>query len=476
MQLSRSGLGFVLVLVSSLVSAQNPEQQGQITFHASTSLVLVDVIAQDSKGELAPKALKQEDFEVRDNGNPTAIASFDDSTSYGTHPLALWFVVICNEGNNPDGSEKFIGKETAFRPALDSLAQYDRVGVAQWCDNGEARVDLSPSADRDAAIRSLAQALKPVQWVAPPPVYRRLGEMAFQWMMELLIDQAHATQPEALPVIVCLYGDHSGQPIPELEQMVDYLLSTNGFVYGIKDRSTADYFAHLPGNRPQIVHYMAEQTGGQYFAESPDHYAAALGEIIAQMHSRYGIGIHPVTDGKRHKLTVELTKSAHQRYKSVKLRYRAGYTTNVPLNVLANPLSVAVHDEAGIPRRMTLQAKLSADTTSAPVQDSQRYVVNYSIPEPELKYVTDAQGNHVYSVQFAAFVYDKQGNQLDDIRNKMKFHVASEHFAQVQQDGVSVRETITVSKRATVVRFMVRDQLGGDIGAVDVSLPPSVTR
>ena len=88
---------------------------------------------------------------------------------------------------------------------------------------------------------------------APAPQYRRLGELAFQWMLELFVGQAHASQPEALPVIVCLYGDHSGQPIPELEQLLDYLLSTSGFVYGIKDRSTADFAsAHVPGNRPRF--------------------------------------------------------------------------------------------------------------------------------------------------------------------------------------------------------------------------------
>ena len=75
-------------------------------------------------------ALRQSDFEIRDDGNLISIVSFDDQTSYGTRPIALWFVVICSEGNNPDGSEKFVGKEASFRPALDSLSQYDRVGVA----------------------------------------------------------------------------------------------------------------------------------------------------------------------------------------------------------------------------------------------------------------------------------------------------------------------------------------------------------
>jgi hypothetical protein len=470
----------IILSLSSLSAAQNPDKQEQITFHASTSLVLVDVIAQDPKHELEPGALKQDDFEIRDNGHPTAIVSFDDRTSFGSHPVALWFVVICSEGNNPDGSEKFIGKEESFRPALDSRSRYDRVGVAHWCDNGEAEVDLSPSSNRDAAVAALARALKPIAWTAPAPQYRRLGELAFQWMLELLIEQAHVIQPESVPVIVCLYGDHSGQPIPALEHLLDYLLSTSGFVYGIKDRSTSDFFAHVPGNQPQVLHYLAEQTGGQYFAERPDQYAAALAEIIAQVHARYGLGIHPIPDGKRHKLTVEFTKATRQRFKSLKLRYRTGYTSNFPLRTLVDPVSVAVHDGAPIPRRLSLQAKVSEPTAGgthprspAVNPTAQRYVVEYSIPESELKFATDFEGNHVYSVELVAFVFDSGGNKLDEIRSNMVFTITADHFPEVRQDGVRARQIIDVSDRAALLRLLARDQLGGDIGSLNVTLSPT---
>jgi hypothetical protein len=110
---------------------------------------------QDPKGEVPVNGLKQSDFEIRDNGQPVPIVAFDSATGYGTHPVDLWLVVICNEGNNPDGSMKFAGKEGLFRKALDLLQATDRVGVAHWCDNGEAEVDLSPTNDRDAVTAAL---------------------------------------------------------------------------------------------------------------------------------------------------------------------------------------------------------------------------------------------------------------------------------------------------------------------------------
>ncbi len=470
-----------VVLLSSLAAAhkpqklQNPNQQSQVTFRASTSLVLVDVIAQDPKHELGSNSVKQDDFEMRDNGDPTPIVSFDDSTNFGTHPVAFWFVVICNEGNNPDGSGMFRGKEELFRPALESLNQNDRVGVAHWCDNGEAEVDLSPTPDRDAAIHALAKALQPIDWTAPAPQYRRLGELGFQWMLELLIDQAHATRPESLPVIVCLYGDHSGQPADELDRLLDYLLSTSGFVYGIKDRAIPNFFGEMPGRRLQVLHYLADQTGGEYFAVKPDQYAAALQETIAQVHSRYGLGIHAIMDGKRHKLTIGFTRATHQRYKSVKLRYRTGYTTNFPINTLADPLSVARLEDAPLPRRLNFKTKVSSDAAPAArslqAPSSQRYVIDYSIPEPELKFATDSQGNHVYSVQFAALVYDRSGNKLDEIRSNLNISIASDHFTEVRESGIRARQTIEVPDRATLLRFLARDQLGGSIGRLNVTLP-----
>ena len=93
------------------------------------------------------------------------------------------------------------------------------------------------------------------------------------------------------------------------------------------------------------------------------------------------------------------------------------------------------------------------------------------MPEPELKSVTDSQGNHVYWVQFAVFVYDRYGKQLDEIRNKVKFHVAAANFATVQHSGVTIHQTVAVPDGATVLRILAGDQLGGEIGTVSVTLP-----
>ena len=96
-------------------------------------------------------------------------------------------------------------------------------------------------------------------------------------------------------------------------------------VFGIKDTS----FPGLPPlqhEQGEIMHYMAEQTGGQFFAAPPAGYSAALDAIMMQLHFRYELGfVPPVIDGKRHALKVELTKEAKDKYKGIRLRFRPEY-------------------------------------------------------------------------------------------------------------------------------------------------------
>src|SRR5689334_13115450 len=134
-------LAVVLLLCAVLDSQDSPksnlplqdEQSNTPVFHAGTSLVLVDVIAQDRKTGIPLNSLRKEDFRLFDDKKEVSIGTFDSGAHFNTRPIALWFVVLCNEKNNgPHGEEasgSFLGKEALFRPALDGLDKNDRVGV-----------------------------------------------------------------------------------------------------------------------------------------------------------------------------------------------------------------------------------------------------------------------------------------------------------------------------------------------------------
>jgi hypothetical protein len=301
-------------------------------FHAQTQLVLIDVLAQDPKTGLPLNTLKREDFVASDNQQEVPIATFDAGAHFSVRPIALWFVVICNERGRGEGGEFasgwFSGKEVLFRPALNDLDKNDRAGVAHWCDNGDAQLDLRPTQDHDAIVTQLTKTLQPMDYDAPPSGQTRGGELTLQRLVRMILDDTRETEPQPLPVLLFLHTDKTGMPIKEVDALADDLLETSGFAFGMKDADALDSYRGILSNGEQggVLHYIAAATGGQYFSIHPDMYSIVLQSILLQLHFRYQLGFKPpAIDGKRHSLTVKFTGSAKHTYKSVRLRYRPEY-------------------------------------------------------------------------------------------------------------------------------------------------------
>jgi hypothetical protein len=316
-------LALVLLGWSPAVAQVPPSAPStEATFSVSSRLVLVDVISRNVKTGLPDNTLKQGDFELFDKGHPVPIATFDSGANFATRPITLWFVVLCNmRGWEAKGSGLFARHTSLFTPALKYLDKNDTVAVAHWCDNGHSDIDLLPTKNSGEAITALEHALEPM-----PYFYGgRTGENALQKTLQLIIAKTTAMKPEPVPVVVFLYGDWSAMPSDEADSFVDQLLATSAIVFGIEDRESPT-IGLIHGEQEAVAHYLAEQTGGQYLAATPETYAAALGEILQQLLFRYELGFKPLLlDGKRHKLTVKLAKVAEKEHPSVQLRCRPEY-------------------------------------------------------------------------------------------------------------------------------------------------------
>lgn len=327
-------LAFVLLLLQPSPSgvaqevpsvAHSPHPPG-ITLRSSSDLVLVDVIALNAKNGLPDKTLQREDFQIFDNGHPASITIFDSGAQ--TRPLALWFTVLCNmQGYEKEGSGFFAGRISLFKPALKNLDKQDVVAVAHWCDDGQSKLDLLPTSNLEEAAPALERALAPVPDTKD---HDRTGELALQKTLQSITDATRPLVPERVPVVIFLYGDHSGMPRSEADHFIDELLETSATVYGLKDlRSPGLWF--LPGEQKEIAHYIARQTGGQYLQVTPGTYAEGLEEILRQLRFRFELGFKPETlDGKRHELRVKLADAVKSRHKGVRLRYRAAYVATGP--------------------------------------------------------------------------------------------------------------------------------------------------
>ena len=331
-------LAFALLMFESKLLARAQEAlsvthsppSSDVTFHSSADLVLVDVIA--LKNGLPDKTLKRGDFEVFDNGHPVSIAMFDSGTQFATRPLALWFVVQCYMPDiEEEGTRFFRGQISLFKPALKFSERQDTVAVAHWCDNGDAKLDLLPTSNVDQVPTILEQVLAPSIHADD---HERTGELALQKALQLVIDATRSSKPLPVPVVIFLFGDHSGMPKSEANHFIDELLETSAIALGVRD-SRSSRVGFLIGEQKEVAHYIAAQTGGQYFDATPETFATALEEILQQLHFRYELAFKPEDlDGKRHKLTVKLADAVKDQHKGVRLRYRAGY---VPIRVPHRP-------------------------------------------------------------------------------------------------------------------------------------------
>ncbi len=300
--------------------------QERPTFHSSSSLVLIDVIAQDKKTGASFDQLKLDDFEVFDNDHPVKLTSLDQGDMQ-MRPLSLWFVVICPEREWIDeGSGFFKDKVPLLTPALAHLNQDDTMGVAHWCDNGSVGLDLAPTKNREAPLLVLEQVLQTPAiehpWPAP------LGQIALERMMQLIGDNARRTIPQPLPAIVFIHGDQTDLPEARARQMAEGLLATSAIVCGFNNGVTyiGDRAVLEDGNRFHVIHFMATETGGQVIAAKHESYADALARIVDELHHRYDLGfVPPAVDGKYHSLKVKLNGEARHKYSNLILRYRAGY-------------------------------------------------------------------------------------------------------------------------------------------------------
>jgi hypothetical protein len=324
-------LAFVLLLFPPSLFPISGAAQGTppvthspgITFHSSSELALVDMIASNAKSGLPDKTLKKSDFQVFDNDHPVAFTTFDSGAQFTTRPLALWFVVQCNmQGYEAKGSGLFAGQISLFAPALKYIERQDTVALAHWCDDGRSNLDLLPTRSIEDVPIVLEQALA----TGPDAkIDDRAGELALQSTLQQIVDTTRSSKPEPLPVLIFLYGDYSSMNRSEANHFIDELLETSAIAFGVRDRRSPHlWFA--PGEQKAIAHYIVTQTGGQYLDASPETYASALADILQQLHFRYELGFKPeVLDGKRHKLRVMLSDAGKKHHKGIRLRDRLAY-------------------------------------------------------------------------------------------------------------------------------------------------------
>ncbi|HEY6764787.1 MAG TPA: hypothetical protein VI386_08440 [Candidatus Sulfotelmatobacter sp.] len=323
-------LAMVPCVCIAAFSQTSPQDSDRLTFRIKTQLVLVDVIAEYDQTQVHTRALltdlKREDFRVFDNRKEIPIHSFDVGATGGTRPIALWLIVQSPLGFEKGWASDFLRGNTQFlKPALAHLDANDAVGVAHWCDDGVAAIDLPPGHDPDAALGAIDHLLNQKVFYKD----NRSGELAMQKMIRLMVSNVHHATPDRLPILLFLYGDHCATYVAEADRIIEKVLETSGIVFGMSDGSwlIEPHSLFIGDQIRYLAHYYSRETGGEFYTTAdPKLFSAALDYILSQVYLRYTIGFKPLaSDGKIHTLKVELTTDAQSRFRGVQLRFRRKY-------------------------------------------------------------------------------------------------------------------------------------------------------
>jgi len=306
-------LAATIVIVLGLAYAVVHGQQA--TFKGASESVRVFVTVMDRDGRLVPN-LKQDAFEVRDEGKPQMITVFDNT------PQPIRLITLLDVSGSMEGNLPLLrgGADALFK----RMRPDDQMRIGSF---GHDIVISSTFTNNPDELRSaLPRSIAPD---APTPLWRAIAQAT---------DAFKEAKDERSVVLVLSDGKDSG-PIGFREkyvsqaEVIDHARAEDVMVYAIGMRSRAAR-PQMPGLGPAGLQAalmadqpdpglakVAQETGGG-FAEI--RLGQDLGEAFAQvadeLHAQYLIGYTPPKrDGKVHNIEVRVNQSG------LKARARKSY-------------------------------------------------------------------------------------------------------------------------------------------------------
>ena len=229
----------------------------------------------------------------------------------------MWILVSCPEqGQSPNGAGFLAGSLNALKQTLANLGSASTVGVAHWCADGSANIDLSPTQDRDAPLAALEEILHQV----PVEPSKSSGTRGFQGVVDLIVKENQHSNSGALPVIMLFGSANLDLPSDGADLIAKKLLYRGAVLYQVKNRSEGGRGEHSP------LESICHRTGGRVYSVQHEDSLQAMNSIMSALCSRYTLGLvlHNV-ESEWHAVRVRLTKAALRKHKSVRVDYSTGY-------------------------------------------------------------------------------------------------------------------------------------------------------
>ena len=320
---------FGFVLTASDVSAFAQGETSE-TVRVTSRLVSVDVLVTNKRTGARVDGLRQEDFQVSDNGRLQVLTHFAKGAT-ADRPLALAMLVDVR------GTTKAVVPKlrAALQRALLQLQPEDQVAVFDFWAGYEMLQELTR--DRARVLEALTEAVSRQEQPRPKKGGRRGGQSGESMASALLAAMRHLQerQPQARMALIIITDDLNAPPRRVVMDTTKELLAGGATVSALikVSGSFATIVKSLPHLSPRTMNrnaeYYSEQTGGEVVDISGDDYSVALEKVVGDLAGRYSLGFVPDTtrlDGRFHKLAVKtkVPPSLNEHDKTL-IRARRGY-------------------------------------------------------------------------------------------------------------------------------------------------------
>jgi VWFA-related protein len=236
--------------------------------------------------------------------------------------------------------------------------------------------------------------------------------------------------------------------------------------------SQAEIAAHLAAKK------IADDTGGLAFYNRNDLDTAIM-KSVADGAEYYALSYAPIDknwDGRFRKIEVKVNRPG------VELRYRKGYIASDPDRTREESQAKIVQDITPALNTLLTSSSVSfygsafplpapAATGSAPPASAVKLAdIRFLVEPRDILFQPVGDKKHC-SLEFvaAAFEGDKLVQSSD---KKLNCNLEPKTYAQIVQNGMLFRMPLEVTEGKIRIRLLVRDNLSGKMGTVDVPYPP----
>lgn len=504
-------------------SSTQPDDQPKTTLKASTRLVIVDVVATDSKGVPVPD-LESIDFAVLENGAPQKISNFSfqhpEEISGSAAPLppnvftnvpakksSSLNVILLDELNGEFASRahaldelvKYLSNATAIQPtAIYLMEQNLRLLHDFTTDTRKLKEVLAgykprvaPHVDDVYAAASAFTQKGSLQ----------TGDLNIQTTLKNLnsLAQSLAGYPgrknliwlsEAFPVNLFpeLYtvgpqGPASGFPklngtieekysgkaysdyTEEIAKVADALMAAQVAVYPI-DAAGVSRISRV--DAITTMRSMSERTGGKTYVNQND-LQSSIRSSIDDGSTYYTLAYYPTDknwDGKFRPIEIKMNRPG------VNLRYRQGYYALNPgfeSKEEANRLS-ADFSQALMLDSPSSTAVLFHATVTPPSGSGQKLQVNFAIDPHTLSYTEKEGGAQQASLGCAIAAYNEKGSRVRDEIKNLVGTVKAEEFPKLMRSNFPCTCAIDLKPGKYQLRLGVVDKISKQMGTTTASV------